>query len=157
MIYCLFRDVYRLSDIKDETGSLTLSPDMIKFRKGELQVVCDIRYPASLTLAEVRELIKQFGVKYETLNHQPPLMQDKNSPLVRTLLEAYESCTGTAAEPVAIGGGTYARALQSGVAFGPEMPDDEPVVHRADEYITIERVRFLFNVYREAIRRLCVS
>ncbi len=157
VIDCLFRDVYRFSDIKDETGSLTLSPDMIKFRKGELQVVCDIRYPASLTLAEVRELIKQFGVKYETLNHQPPLMQDKNSPLVRTLLEAYESCTGTAAEPVAIGGGTYARALQSGVAFGPEMPDDEPVVHRADEYITIERVRFLFNVYREAIRRLCVS
>ena len=81
-------------------------------------------------------------------------MQEKNSALVQTLLKTYENCTHTQAEPIAIGGGTYARALKCGVAFGPEMADDEPVVHQADEYITLERVRLLLDVYQQAIFEL---
>lgn len=155
IIDCLFRDVYGITELKDETGRLTLSPNMIKFRKGEIHVVCDIRYPATVPYGDVIAKLKQFGVKYETLHHQPPLLHEKDGALVSTLLQAYKDYTGEAdAAPLAIGGGTYARALKNGVAFGPEMPGDEPVVHQADEYITLERVNMLFNVYKEALRRL---
>ena len=98
--------------------------------------------------------MKKFGVQYETLHHQEPIMCDKKSPLIQTMLAVYEECTGKKAEPIAIGGGTYARALKHGVAFGPEMAGDEAVVHQADEYITIERVELLLNIYRKAIKRL---
>ena len=151
---CVFRDQYGLKTLADETGSLTLSPDLIKFRRGELQVVCDIRYPATLPLSAVTEKLSQMGVKYETLRHQAPLMQDKNGTLVRELLAAYEAYTGEKAQPVAIGGGTYARALKCGVAFGPEMEGDDPVVHQANEYITLERVEMLLHIYADALKRL---
>lgn len=151
---CLFRDIYGLKQLHDETGNLTLSPDLIKYRRGELQVVCDIRYPATLPLSAVTEKLSELGVKYETLRHQAPLMQDKDGTLVRGLLAAYEQYTGRKASPVAIGGGTYARALRCGVAFGPEEDGDEPVVHQADEYITLERVEMLLHIYADALRRL---
>lgn len=154
IIDCLFNDRFRLTELEDETGKLTLSPDMIKYRKGEVQVICDIRYPATLPLSAVTERLERIGVKYETIRHQPPLLQDKNGVLVQTLLKTYEACTGEQATPVAIGGGTYARALKNGVAFGPEMEGDEPVMHQADEYITIERVKLLLDVYQKAIREL---
>ena len=151
---CLFRDKYGLKKLHDETGYLTLSPDLIKYRRGELQVVCDIRYPATLPLSAVTEKLSEMGVKYETLRHQAPLMHEKDGKLVSELLAAYEAYTGRKAEPVAIGGGTYARALKCGVAFGPEMEDDEPVVHQANEYITLARVEMLLAVYADALRRL---
>ena len=84
-----------------------------------------------------------------------PLYLDKNGSLVQTLLSVYEDCTGEKAEPVAIGGGTYARALENGVAFGPERKGDEPVVHQADEYISVDRVKLLLEVYEKALERLC--
>ncbi len=151
---CLFNDVYGLTKLSDETGRLTLSPNVIKYRKGELQVLCDIRYPATLSAENVYQKLVAMGVKYETVHHQPPLFHDKNSPLICTLLSVYEECTGQKAEPIAIGGGTYARALKNGVGFGPEMPGDEPVIHQADEYITIERVELLLKMYRMALERL---
>ncbi len=154
IIDCVFNDRFRLTELEDETGRLTLSPNIIKYRKGEVQVICDIRYPATVPYSEVIARLAQMGVKYETIRHQPPLMQDKKGALVQTLLKTYEACTGICAEPIAIGGGTYARALKNGVAFGPEMEDDEPVMHQADEYITIERFSILLNVYKNAIEAL---
>ncbi len=153
-IACVFDDVYGLRNLKDETGRLTISPNTVKFRKNDLQICCDIRYPATMSVERVHDLLKKFGVSYEIVHHQKPLLHDKNSDLITTLLSVYEECTGKHAEPVAIGGGTYARALKHGVAFGPEMEGDQTVVHQADEYISIDRVQLLLNMYRKAIERL---
>ncbi len=150
----LFDDAFGLKKLSDETGPLTLSPNKIVYRKGELQVICDIRYPATMSANAVHEKLRKMGVPYETLHHQKPLLVEKNDPLVTTLLGVYERCTGKKAEPVAIGGGTYARALAHGVAFGPEMEGDEAVIHQPNEYITVERVKLLLEIYREAIREL---
>ena len=131
-----------------------MPPNLVKYRKNDLQITCDIRYPATMSANDVYALLNRFGVQYETLHHQEPLLLDKKSPLIRTLLSVYEECTGKKAEPIAIGGGTYARALKYGVAFGPEMAGDVPVIHRADEFISIERVELLLRIYKTAIERL---
>lgn len=153
-ITCLFDDAYGLTDLHDETGYLTMSPNTVKYRKSDLQFCCDIRYPATMSVDKVYEVLQKFGVSYETIHHQPPLIHSKDSHLIKTLLSVYEEQTGKHAEPIAIGGGTYARALKHGVAFGPEMEDDATVVHRADEYISIDRVHLLMKLYRSAIERL---
>lgn len=152
---CAFRDIYGLKTMQDETGYLTLSPDVATYRDGTFDLLCDIRYPATRTLEEVLSLIEKFGVPYEIVHEQKPLIQDKNGTLVQTLLSVYEECTGKKATPIAIGGGTYARALECGVGFGPEEEDDEPVIHQANEYITLERVNLLYAVYQKALERLC--
>ena len=154
VIDVLFNDACGLTMLKDETGRLTMSPTMVKFRKSQLQVVVDIRYPASIPYEEVIAALGKMGVVYETLSHQPPLYHEKDSALVRTLSEVFAECTGQKAEPIAIGGGTYARALKNGVGFGPEFPGDEPVAHRPDEYLLVDRVGTLIEIYQKALERL---
>ncbi len=150
----LFDDRCGLTKLHDDTGYLTLSPNMVKYRKGELQVVCDIRYPATIPVEQVHEKLAELGVKYETINHQPAIYHDKKSELIKTLSGVYAKCTRKRSKPIAIGGGTYARALKNGVAFGPEMPKDESVVHQPDEYIALARVKLLLNIYQKAIEKL---
>ena len=154
IIDCLFDDIYGLRELEDETGKLTMSPNVIKFRKGQILVLVDIRYPATIPAEQVFEKIKKMEVVYENVHMQAPLYHDKNSELIQTLLSTYEECTGKKAEPIAIGGGTYARALKQGVGFGPEMPGDTPCIHMADEYISLDRVQLLLDVYEKAIERL---
>ncbi|MBD5636902.1 MAG: M20 family metallopeptidase [Clostridia bacterium] len=154
VIDCLFNDIYGLKTLKDETGNLTLSPDVISYKDGVLSVLVDIRYPATLPLSSVTEKLDKFGVKYETVSYQKPLFQDKNNELVKTLQKVYDDYTGKKHEPIAIGGGTYARALKCGVAFGPEIEGEEVTIHQANEYITIDRVKLMLEVYAEAVKRL---
>lgn len=154
IIDCLFLDVYELQSVHDSVDKLSLSPNIIKYRKGEIQIVCDIRYPASFEEKRVFDMLDTFGVKYEIVSSQRPIRLNKSSELVTTLLSVFNECTGSDERPVSIGGGTYARALENGVAFGPEMPGDEAAPHQPDEYITIERVELLLNIYEKAIRRL---
>lgn len=151
---CLFEDIYGLKTLKDETGNLTLSPDVASYRNGVLSVLVDIRYPSTYPLSAVTEKLDKFGVKYEIVSHQKPLFQDKNNVLVKTLQKVYDDYTGEKHEPIAIGGGTYARALKCGVAFGPEIEGEEVTIHQADEYITIDRVKLMIEVYSEAVKRL---
>ena len=61
---------------------------------------------------------------------------------------------GTNYEPMAIGGGTYARALKMGTAFGPEMPGEESTIHQPNEYVTIENLKLQFTMYKKAIKEL---
>ena len=151
---CLFDDIYGLKTLKDETGNLTLSPDVVSYEDGCLVFLVDIRYPSTLPLAAVTEKLDKFGVKYEIISHQKPLFQDKNNFLVKTLQKVYDDYTGEKHEPIAIGGGTYARALKCGVAFGPEIDGEEVTIHQANEYITIDRVKLMIEVYAEAIKQL---
>jgi succinyl-diaminopimelate desuccinylase len=54
----------------------------------------------------------------------------------------------------AIGGGTYAKAMKNGVAFGPNFPGQENLVHKTNEFISIEHLLKLTDIYREAIGKL---
>lgn len=151
---CLFEDIYELKALKDETGNLTLSPDVISYKNGVLSILVDIRYPATLPLSAVTEKLDRFGVKIETVSFQKPLFLDKNNFLVKTLQKVYDDYTGENHEPIAIGGGTYARALKCGVAFGPEIEGEEVTIHQINEYITIDRVKLMLEIYSEAVRQL---
>lgn len=155
LIHLLFEDPYGLQKVERDGEFLTMSPNIIRTKKDGMQVTFDIRYPSAMTLKEVQELLSRYNLKYETLSHQPPLRVDPDSELVKTLLSVYEDCTGSHAEPIGIGGGTYARALKHGVAFGPEMPGDVSTIHQPNEYISLERVELLLKMYYEAILRLC--
>lgn len=86
---------------------------------------------------------------------QEPLYVDKDDVLVKTLLSTYNDVMGTNLNAISIGGGTYARALKHGVAFGPEFPGVESTIHMPDERTPISTYMNVFRIYREAIRRLC--
>ena len=61
-------------------------------------------------------------IQAELLSDTPYVYMDKNGPVIRKLMEAYREHTGDSSEPALIGGGTYARAMDGIVAFGPMFP-----------------------------------
>ncbi len=150
----LFRGKFALAGLEDETGKLTLSPDVIEQTEDGIFVTCDIRYPATYTQEHIESAIKESGVSYEVVHAQAPLYNDRQSKLISTLLGVYNEVCGTDLEPIAIGGGTYARALKYGAAFGPEEEGEESTIHQANEYITFDKIEKCFNIYKLAIERL---
>ncbi|MBQ8374745.1 MAG: Sapep family Mn(2+)-dependent dipeptidase [Clostridia bacterium] len=152
----LFNDALALQKMQDETGALTFSPNLAAFDGERLAVTVDIRFPATHKKEEVLAAFASAGIAAEEKSYQPPLYNDRNGNLVQTLLKVYNERTGANAQPIAIGGGTYARAMENGCAFGPEMPNEESTIHQANEYVTFERIRLMNEIYYEAIYRLTV-
>ncbi len=86
--------------------------------------------------------IQQYGFEVKLGKVQPPHYVDKNDPFVQKLVTAYRNQTNDMTEPYTIGGGTYARNLDKGVAFGAMFSDSEDLMHQKNEYITKKQ---LFN------------
>ena len=134
-----------------------MSPDMATFENGVLKVTTDIRFPATLPLEAVTQKLDAFGVEYVINNYQPPIYNDPNGSLISTLVGVYNKITGKNEKPVAIGGGTYARALQNGCAFGPELCGEETTIHQANEYVTFARIELMSDVYYNAIKAISTA
>ncbi len=149
----LFEDAKKLKEIEDETGRLTLSPNIVGSENGKFYLITDIRYPATKDGEKIIEKLKTFG-ETEILSHQPPLYNDKNGFLIKTLADIYNSEMGTNEEPIAIGGGTYARALKCGAGFGPEKDGEDFFIHQPNEFVTIENLKLQCRMYKLAIKRL---
>lgn len=148
----LFNDATGLKALEDETGRLTISPDVAVYKDGVLKITTDIRFPATLPLSAVTEKLDSVGVEYVIDNYQAPLYNDPNGKLISTLVQVYNEVTGKNEKPIAIGGGTYARALKCGCAFGPELQDEEATIHQANEYVTFKRIELMSEVYYKAIK-----
>jgi len=147
-------------DFEDESGDLTLNLGTIVLNKDFAKAVINIRYPVTFDreemLARIRENCKVESVNLEIKGEHAPLFVSKDNLLVKTLIEVYEEQTQKKAEPIAIGGGTYARALKNGVAFGAMFPGSPELAHQKDEYIEIEDLILNAKIYAHAISRLCI-
>ena len=117
----------------------------------------DIRFPATKTKEEVLEKLAESGVEIFVSNYQAPLYNDPNGNLIQTLTRVYNEVSGKNETPIAIGGGTYARALKCGAAFGPEMDGEEATIHQANEYVTFDRIKLMNETYYEALKALCAN
>ena len=71
---------------------------------------------------------------------------------LRALLRALAG--RSAAGPLAIGGGTYAKAMENIIAFGPVFPGEESREHQADEYIALDNIERLRRIYAQAFQNL---
>ena len=149
----LFEDKFGLKNFYDETGHLSLSPDVIRIEDGKIKVSVDIRFPSTFDVELIKRKLEKIG-PFKVLSYQPPLYNAQDSFIVKTLLDVFNSTMKTDLKPMAIGGGTYARALKTGTAFGPQMPDEESTIHQPNEYVTIENLKLQFTMYKEAIKKL---
>ncbi len=150
----LFKDSLKLKELCDETGHLTFSPNVIFSRDDKIYVTVDVRYPATLDKDYVLTRLAQVG-DYEILSYQRPLFSEKDSGLVKTLTDIYARITGDKTPPMAIGGGTYARALKKGVAFGPARGEEGDSIHKPNEYVTLETLSLMTEIYLETLLEIC--
>ena len=142
--------------LHDETGYLTFSPNIATTDEKNIYYTVDVRYPATLQKSAVEKVLKKIG-DYTEISYQPPLFSNKNGKLVKTLVGIYNEVSGENASPIAIGGGTYARALKNGVAFGPCINEEGDTVHMPNEYITLSTLIKMTEIYYKALYALCVK
>ena len=143
-----------------KSGALTLNFASLKFTQGGgalCAVLLDLRCPLSVEVETVIEAINAHmpkGSKAEVLHHQPGLYVSPQSKLIKTLLASYEKATGRKGGCMISGGGTYARQLKNGVAFGPSEKNAVNNIHSADEFIEIKQLGVMYEIYYDAIKKL---
>lgn len=149
-----------IADKDSVSGALTANVGTVRLVDGEIMFDIDVRYPINGDRDKIAgEMRKAFGntSKIDINFYHDPLFVPKDSELVNALLDSYNEVTCDNAQPISIGGATYARAMPSGtcVAFGPIFPDEESTIHGRDERANIENMRKAYKIYLKAIRKLC--
>ncbi|UOY94344.1 dipeptidase PepV [Ectobacillus sp. JY-23] len=143
----------------DITGDLTINVGTMSYQAQEGGAFgLNIRYPVTTDVDKMVSKIALYaekrGFKAKQTSNSKPHHVAKEHMLIQTLQRVYEEQTGERAELLAIGGGTYARSLQAGVAFGPLFPGKEDLAHQKDEYIEIEDLVKATAIYAQAIYEL---
>ncbi len=143
----------------DITGDLTVNVGILAYNQesgGKIGI--NLRYPVTNDIEKTKRTMEQLAAEHgfalENFSDSKPHHIDQNHVLVQTLQRVYEEQTGEQATLLSIGGGTYARSLQAGVAFGPLFPGRQDVAHQKDEYIIIDDLLKATAIYAQAIYEL---
>lgn len=126
-----------------EMKDLTVNVAVVEIDEAGGKIGLNLRYPINwdkeLFIKQFTEEANKYNLTLKVLQDKGPHFVSKEDPLVKTLHNAYIEYTNDTTTPcITIGGGTYARALEKGVAFGIVFPNREDVVHQVNEYIYIE-------------------
>ncbi len=147
-----------ISYYDDEMGDLTVNMGLVKTNDNLFEIVLNIRYPKGVDYQkDVFERIESLlnkGYNLSVNHHQKLLYKDPNSDLIQTLLKVYRKHTNDLSEPITIGGGTFARATENVVAFGPHFPNKPTYIHQKDEYIEIDDLILATIIYTESLYEL---
>ena len=143
----------------EESGNLSLNVGMISLEDNQLEICIDMRCPVLVDNQKVIDTMKPkveaAGFDFVLYSNTKPLYFPKDSFLVKTLMEVYQEITGDyESEPVAIGGGTYAKQTTNAVAFGALLKSQKDLMHQKDEYLEIDKLDILLPIFIEAIYRL---
>lgn len=141
-------------------GALSSNFGIFNFAEGTGgQISANMRYPQGTNektiFAQIKETLAEEQVEPVLADGgKEPHYVPKDDPLVETLLDVYHRQTGLDAHEMIIGGGTYGRLLDRGVAFGAMFPDSVDTMHQANEFMEVDDLMRAMSIYAEAIYEL---
>ncbi|MCI8612508.1 MAG: M20 family metallopeptidase [Clostridia bacterium] len=141
----------------EQSGDTTCNLGVISMNESTLDLELNIRIPICCDKNSIAPLIKSKLPKdseVKEMMFSPNLFIDKDSPLIKTLLDVYGKVTGNETYCLKTGGGTYAKELPGAVAFGPTFPGTQTDLHNADENLPVKEFEKLFDIYRAAMLAL---
>lgn len=142
----------------DISGKLIFNLGTIFGTEDEISLEINMRYPVTKTFEEFIDTFKEkisLGKLEEVyLRHKKSLYVSPDTEFIKKLQKVYEEQFGEKAELISIGGGTYAKAMENIVAFGPIFKGDPMVEHKPDEYIEIDSLMKNVQVMAAAIKEL---
>ena len=156
-------------NLEDLSGRITCNPAILKIENGQESLTIDIRYPATYPMEKITDYIGsnavKYGLKLSVVNHMGPLIKDKEDQQVSVLTSIWnenmhlydgfkEEYRELYKDPIAIGGGTYARHIPNTIAFGLQTPWSQDQCHQANESRSINDFETDIKVLSEAIIKL---
>uniref|UniRef100_A0A832IKS9 Dipeptidase PepV n=2 Tax=Fervidobacterium pennivorans TaxID=93466 RepID=A0A832IKS9_FERPE len=153
----LGRDYYGIglgiSGQDDVSKKLTCNLGILKLENDAITAVINIRHPiffnVDMITMQIKEAMKGFEV--ERTSYSKPLYVSKDSDFMRLLLKIYREETQDMSEPISIGGGTYARSVPYGVAYGAVFPGEDTHMHQPDECWSLESFKKYIRIYTKLI------
>ncbi|MDR2575906.1 MAG: M20/M25/M40 family metallo-hydrolase, partial [Treponema sp.] len=140
------------------SGKFVFNLGVIGGDDNEIFMEMNMRYPVTHTYEEFIDIFKakmNSGKMEEVyIRHKKSLYVSPETPFIKKLQKVYEEKTGDKADLVSIGGGTYAKALDNVVAFGPIFRGQPMVEHKPDEYIKIDELIKNVQIMAAAIYEL---
>lgn len=141
-------------------GEVSMNVGIMEFapaKGGHIDI--NFRYPKGTNpdqmLEHIQDRLLQFSQIEVTMGEfKKPHYVPADDPLVATLLEVYHKQTGLEPHEQVIGGGTYARLMPRGVAYGALFPDSTDTMHQANEFLALDDLLRATAIYAEAIYRL---
>ena len=145
--------------LEDESGILTSNVAVIEYENNKLVLKINLRVPVTISLNEIfikYETLKRYfpSIQVEKTGIQEPLYIEKDSYLVKTLVDIFNKKTNQNLDAIAIGGGTYARAFKNFISYGLTFPGDKDMCHQVDEFIEVDKLILASKIYAEAIYEL---
>jgi len=147
-------------DVSDDvSGRLKFNVGLVDFKPGNQTVGIDIRFPVTYEKEKVDKALeeagKPYGVRVEQFDYLRSLYIDVNTPLVKSLMQAYQDVTGDMeSQPISTGGATFARSMDNIIAFGALMPGADKTEHQANESANIEDMKKAIQIYTRAFELL---
>ena len=142
------------------SGPLTSNLGVVSWENQTFTLTFSVRYPVTWNGNDVRERLSAAavaaGFALASWQDSPPLYVPENDPFLETLLAVYRAETGDLSAPQTTGGGTYARVLKKGVAFGASFPGFPDVCHQADENWPVDHLIRATRIYAKALARLAM-
>lgn len=153
-----FAEKTKLNKHDEVMGDLTSNIGIMNYVDGESgTITINFRYPSNADAQSIfqtfQELVDEEMVVSPGDDKEPHYVS-ADDPLVQTLLEVYEKQTGLEGYEVVIGGGTYARTIERGVAYGAMFPHSIDTMHQANEFIDLDDLFAATAIYAEAIYEL---
>lgn len=143
---------------EDELSRTTHAPTVCHFTETGFSLICDMRFRLTDHKEKYIDLLtalaEKEGFTFTSHGAQDPLYLGGDHPLAGKLLTSYREVTGNMAEPIIIGGGTYAKVMPNFLAFGPEPYGEPARAHQADEFISREELLNAAKIYARAIARM---
>ncbi|MGG4498178.1 dipeptidase PepV [Brevibacillus reuszeri] len=148
-----------IAHVDEEMGALTVNTGVLEYEADKDALFrLNIRYPHSISFENWSALLTSHGAEagfvLEVAEHLTPHRVDPQHPLVTTLQRVYTEQTGEEAGIIAIGGATYGRSLDVGVAFGPLFPGRADSAHQRNEHILVDDLIKATAIYAQAIYEL---
>lgn len=139
-------------------GKLSSNAGVFRFDANESgMITVNMRYATGdddMLTSQITNTLNGEDVKIHVKDGKVPHYVPGDDPLVQTLLDVYARQTGFEAHEQVIGGGTYGRLLDRGVAFGALFPDSTDTMHQANEFMTIDDLMNAMSIYAESIYAL---
>lgn len=144
---------------EDEYGKIAVNVGLCHYENGKFEVRVNSRLPFNTNSEKMVEEIKATvgdSVKVDLKSSSTGFKVDKDSPMIKALMNAYATVTGDyESQPICSAGGTYAREFTNCVAFGPEMKGyGEMIIHEPNERISLKAIEAIFNIYLKAFEDL---
>lgn len=137
-------------------GDLSINIGVLKKESDDIVIGFDIRYPKNITPSKILKNIKKYiSDDSKIISDSKYLFVSPKSKLIKTLHSIYISNTNDQkTKLIATGGGTYAREFENLVAFGPQFPNKESLMHAPNEYILKKDLIKAGAIYLEAFLTL---